>query len=204
MPYYGTMKLVIATKNTNKVREMRDRLCSVPDMEVLSLADFPEIPDIAEDGDSFTENAAIKALAVASFTGMTSLADDSGLVVDALDGAPGIYSARFGGPGLTDGERCELLLEKMAPVPDGRRCARFVCVMAVARPDAVLHTAEGICEGSIIHVMRGNQGFGYDPVFLVGGTDRTMAELSLEEKNRISHRARALEATVQFLEKYSV
>ncbi len=204
MPYYGTMKLVIATKNTNKVREMRDRLCSVPDMEVLSLADFPEIPDIAEDGDSFTENAVIKALAVASFTGMTSLADDSGLVVDALDGAPGIYSARFGGPGLTDAERCELLLEKMAPVPDGRRCARFVCVMAVARPDAVLHTAEGICEGSIIHAMRGNQGFGYDPVFLVEGTDRTMAELSLEEKNRISHRARALEATVQFLEKYSV
>ncbi len=197
------MKLVIATKNINKVREMRDRLCSVPDMEVLSLGDFPEIPDIAEDGGSFMENAAIKALAVASLTGLISLADDSGLVVDALDGAPGIYSARFGGTGLTDAERCRLLLEKMESVPDECRCARFVCVMAVARPDAVLHTAEGICEGSIIHAMRGNRGFGYDPVFLVEGTDRTMAELSLEEKNRISHRTRALEVIVQFLEKYS-
>lgn len=178
---------------------MRDRLCSVPDIEVLSLGDFPEIPKIAEDGDSFCANAVIKALAVASFTGLTSLADDSGLVVDALDGAPGIYSARFGGPDLTDAERCELLLEKMAHVPDGRRGARFVCSMAVVRPGAVLHTADGVCEGSIIHAMRGNQGFGYDPVFLVQGTGRTMAELSLEEKNRISHRARALEAVVGYI-----
>ena len=195
-------RLIVATNNNGKLEEISAILGS--HFCVLGMKDAGIDMDIEENGSTFVDNARIKARAIHELIGGHVLADDSGLCIDALNGAPGIYSARFGGPGLTDAERCELLLEKMAPVPDGRRCARFVCVMAVARPDAVIHTAEGICEGSIIHVMRGNQGFGYDPVFLVGGTDRTMAELSLEEKNRISHRARALEATVQFLEKYSV
>ncbi|HSV97236.1 MAG TPA: XTP/dITP diphosphatase [Spirochaetota bacterium] len=195
------MKLLIATKNTNKVREIRDKLARLPGLEILSLEDTGGIPDVVEDGDTFAENAAIKALAVAATTGFTSLADDSGLIVDALDGAPGIYSARFGGSGLSDAERCLLLLEKMTAVPKGSRSARFVCAIAIARPGTVIHTAEGVCEGSIIREMRGGMGFGYDPVFLVEGTKKTMAELSMKEKNSLSHRARALEAAALFIRK---
>ena len=202
--YYVAMKLLIATKNANKVREIRVKLGRVPMIEILSFADVGELPDIVEDGGTFAENAAIKALAVASATGMMALADDSGLVVDALDGAPGIYSARFGGSGLSDRERCLLLLEKMTAIPEGSRSARFVCAIAIARPGTVVHTTEGVCEGSIIREMRGSMGFGYDPVFLVEGTGRTMAELSLDEKNRISHRARALEAATHFMRKLSI
>ncbi|MDI9425075.1 MAG: XTP/dITP diphosphatase [Spirochaetota bacterium] len=198
------MKLVIATKNTNKVREIRDKLGKVPEMEILSLFDVADIPDIVEDGADFAENAAKKALAVAEATSLMALADDSGLVVDALDGAPGIYSARYGGSGLTDSERCSLLLQRMATVPDGSRSARFVCAMALARPGTVLYTAEGICEGSITRAMRGEMGFGYDPVFLLEGSGLTMAEIGLDEKNRISHRARALDEVLKFFERFTI
>ncbi len=195
------MKLLIATKNTNKVREIRDKLGPLPWLEMLSLADVAAIPDIVEDGDSFAENAAIKALAVSTRTGIMALADDSGLVVDALGGGPGIYSARFGGSDLSDSERTMLLLEKMKSVPNAKRTARFVCAVAIADACKVIHSTEGVCEGSIIREMRGTMGFGYDPVFLVEGMNRTMAELSMEEKNGISHRARAIASAALFIQK---
>ncbi len=195
------MKLLIATKNTNKVREIRDKLGHLPGLEILSLEDTGRVPDVVEDGDTFAENAAKKALIVAAATGTVALADDSGLVVDALDGGPGIYSARYGGTCLTDAERSLLLLERMKTVPDGARTARFVCAIAIADPEKLLHIAEGVCEGSIIREMRGSEGFGYDPVFLVEGMEKTMAELSMEEKNTLSHRARALEAAALYIRK---
>lgn len=187
------MKVVIATANKNKIREIIDKYAAIPHLELLSLSDYPGMPEVIEDGETFSANALKKAHAVAHHAQCASMADDSGLVVDALGGRPGVFSARYGGPGLADTDRNRLLLDEMTGVTDNERTARFVCVIAIALPDGTAYTAEGSCEGTITRAPRGTGGFGYDPVFIPAGMDRTMAELRLEEKNHISHRAIALE-----------
>jgi XTP/dITP diphosphohydrolase len=150
---------------------------------------------VDESGDTFEENACIKALAYAQASGLLTLADDSGLEVDALDGAPGVHSARYAGPQAGDVDRYRKLLDALADVPEEQRSARFRCVVALAQPDGTVYTADGACEGKIGFAPRGEHGFGYDPVFIVEGSGgQTMAELSPDLKNRISHRARAVAA----------
>jgi XTP/dITP diphosphohydrolase len=190
--------LVIATRNPGKVRELRDLLDGLG-VNLLSLADFPELPEIPEVGATFAENAAAKALEVARATGRPALADDSGLVVDALGGRPGVFSARYAQDVTaprppTDADNWQKLLQEMQGVPWKARGARFVCEIAVALPDGRIFRVQGECAGRIAFASRGNQGFGYDPVFWVPEYDATMAELGPEVKNRISHRARALAA----------
>lgn len=163
------------------------------EFEVYSLLDYDKMPDVIEDGSSFHENAGKKAEAAATRLGVPALADDSGIMIEALGGEPGVHSARFGGLHLSDAERNLLVLSRMRGVPPERRTARFVCVIALALPDGTVRFAEGTCEGVIADEPRGVNGFGYDPIFLVPGLKRTMAELSPMEKNSISHRARALE-----------
>jgi XTP/dITP diphosphohydrolase len=190
-------KLLIATNNQGKVREYAEMLAGLsvkltwPRQEGLCL-------EVEETGETYEANARIKALAYARATGLPSLADDSGLDVDALDGAPGVRSARYAGPDASDEDRYRLLLENLRDVPDARRTARFRCVVALAMPGGdesiVRAVAQGACEGTIAHGPRGDEGFGYDPVFFVAEFGRTMAELAPEVKNSISHRARALEA----------
>jgi XTP/dITP diphosphohydrolase len=194
------MKLVLATKNKNKVREITDKFSGIKCMEILSLLDFESPPDILEDGKTFRENALKKARGICRFTSLPSLADDSGLVIDALGGDPGVYSARYGGENLTDLDRNNLVLSKMKGVPDVNRTARFVCVIAAAFPDGTELISEGSCEGVIADWMRGDNGFGYDPVFYLPERGKTMAELPLSEKNMISHRAAALESARTRLE----
>jgi len=184
--------LIVATRNPGKLREILQVLG--PGIDLKSLADFPEIPDILEDGDTFEANAVKKAHTVARHTGRPALADDSGLEVDALDGAPGIYSARFAGEGATDQTNNARLLHLLDGIPEKKRTARFRCAIAIATPDGTVRTAEGCCEGRILHSPRGSGGFGYDPLFLLPERGLTFSELSPEEKNRISHRERALRA----------
>ncbi len=182
------MKLVIATKNPGKLVEFAAILDSFG-VELASLADYPELPDIPEDGATFVENALIKARAACVYTGFPSLADDSGLMVDALGGLPGIKSARFA---PTTPERNSKLLDLLRDVPDDLRTARFVCALALVRPDGFSWTAEGVCEGLITRAPAGDGGFGYDPLFLYPPLGLTFAEIPAPDKNRISHRARAL------------
>lgn len=184
------MKILIATHNRGKKAEYAALLQEL-DAEMVTLTDLDIQEAVPEDGDTFSENALIKARAYAEMSGLLTLADDSGLEVDALDGAPGVYSARYAGENATDEERYRLLLHNLESVPDERRTARFCCVIALAWPDGRTATAEGACEGRITHEPRGEHGFGYDPVFFVSEYGRTMAELPPEVKNRISHRARA-------------
>lgn len=181
-------KLVVATKNEGKAREVARILADLP-FEVVSLSDYPDAPDVEETGSTFFENATIKARAYAAFTGELTLADDSGLEVDALDGAPGVFSSRFA---PTTPERNAKLLEMMRDVPDGERSARFRCAIAIAAPDGQVRVSEGTVEGSIAHSEKGTNGFGYDPVFYVPELGKHMAELSPDEKNAISHRGKAL------------
>jgi XTP/dITP diphosphohydrolase len=193
------MKLVIATRNRNKITEIRDKFASVAELKLVSLVDFPGAPEVVEDGDTFRTNAGKKAREIASFTGHLSMADDSGLVVDALGGRPGVYSARYGGESANDTDRNRMILVEMRGVPFPRRTARFVCVIALCAPDGECLYAEGECSGVIAEEMKGNRGFGYDPIFYLPGLGKTMAELPLEEKNLISHRARALEKARELL-----
>ncbi|SRR6056297_608765 len=193
------MKLVIATKNQNKVREILPVLEPLGVQKVSTLNDYPEIHNIEETGTTFEENASIKARAVCVHTGIPSLADDSGLEIYALNGEPGVYSARYGGPSLDDTGRNQLVLNKMIHVPDSDRAGRFVCVMALAFPDGRIYTRTGTCEGLITHEPRGTHGFGYDPIFYLEEHRKTMAELPLAEKNRISHRAQALHKIADLL-----
>jgi XTP/dITP diphosphohydrolase len=192
------MKIVIATKNEDKIREIMEKFKPLKDIEIISLSDFKNPPHIIEDGRTYQENALKKAQAIAAFTKLPALADDSGLEIDALNGEPGVYSARYAGENKGDEERNLLILEKMRMVPDNSRTARFRCVIAVAL-HGKHHTLEGICEGFIAHEMKGNNGFGYDPIFYVPELRKTMAELTLSEKNRISHRARALDKARELL-----
>ncbi len=186
---------MLATRNEGKVREIREFLSDIPGLEILSLNDVDEAGaiNIKETGKTFEENAFIKAFEVAKATGLPALADDSGLEVDALGGKPGVKSARFGGEHISDEERNKKLLSLISNVPPEERTARFRCVMVlVVPPDFEKYVAEGVCEGMITDKPRGKGGFGYDPIFYVPSLGKTMAELTLEEKNRISHRGKAL------------
>lgn len=185
------MKLVLATGNQGKVRELRTILSDLK-VEVYSLKDFPEIGEIVEDGATFMENAIKKAKVVTEVTNLVALADDSGLEVDYLDGAPGIYSARFAGEGKNDADNNEKLLSLMRDVPTEKRTARFRCVIAICTPGGKTYNADGTCEGIIGFKPKGHKGFGYDPLFYLPEYNRTFAELDAELKNKISHRGQAL------------
>ncbi len=185
------MELVIATRNPGKLREIEAILTIFP-LKLLSLKDFPELPEIVEDGNTFAENAIKKAGAVARLTGLPAIADDSGLIVNALNGRPGVFSSRYAGENATDQERCQKLLGEMAGVPEGQRQAAFICTMVASSPAGKMRIAEGECRGSITFAPRGKHGFGYDPIFFIPAFGKTMAELEPQVKNRISHRARAL------------
>lgn len=182
-------RFVLASGNAGKRREIEAILA---DDEILSLAAFPDVV-LPDEGDDYVENACAKARAVAEATGLASLADDSGLEVDALGGRPGVHSARYGGPGLDDRGRIECLLRELAELPDPRT-ARFVCIAACVLPDGRTWTARGVCEGRIVREARGERGFGYDPIFVPEGFVRTCAELEPGEKDRISHRGLAFRA----------
>jgi XTP/dITP diphosphohydrolase len=184
------MKLVIATRNAGKLREIRD-IFDFTGLEVSSAFDYPEIPDVVEDGDTFEANAVKKAVEIAQATGCWALADDSGLEVDALDGAPGVYSARYAGEPCSNKANNEKLLRELAG--QDSRTARFRCVIALSNPEGHARTVDGDCRGSIAEQERGNHGFGYDPLFVPEGFSETFAELSPEEKHSISHRGRALQ-----------
>jgi XTP/dITP diphosphohydrolase len=185
--------LVLATGNAGKVRELRALLDGVP-FEIRTLADYPPFEMPEESGTTYAENALIKAHATAAHTGAFALGDDSGIEVDALDGVPGVWSARFGGPGLTDRGRVARLLDLLERTPDPERTARFVCVIALVRPDGRETLVEGRCEGRIARAPRGAGGFGYDPVFFYPPLGATFAELSDEDKARVSHRGLAAAA----------
>lgn len=188
--------LIIASNNPGKIREIKAILGS-RFAHILSMSEAGLQMDVEETGTTFEENAILKAQAVAQATGMTALADDSGLAVDALGGAPGVYSARYSGG--DDQDNNDKLLRELQDHDDRR--ARYLCVMALAAPQGDVVTAEGRCEGAIAREPKGKRGFGYDPLFLVEGYDgQTMAQLPEEEKNRISHRKRAIEALLQKLE----
>lgn len=188
------MNLLIATNNPGKILEIRALLQDIPDLQLLIPSEMGIYLDVSEDGDTYLENAAAKAKAFAYRSGLLSLADDSGLEVDALQGQPGVHSARFSPhPGATDADRRALLLAKLAVHPRPW-IARFRCVVALAHPAGQIAYAEGVCPGEIIPQERGQNGFGYDPIFLLAESGRTMAEMDLVEKNQLSHRARAIRA----------
>lgn len=189
---------VLASGNAGKAAELRAALAGTGiALVTASEAGVPELPE--ETGASYEENALLKAAAVAVRTGRVTLADDSGLEVDALGGEPGVHSARFGGD-LPDGERMAYLLRRLRTVPDERRTARFVCVLVLAHPDGDVVTFRGACEGRILQGPRGDGGHGYDPVFQSADLGRSFGEATLEEKNRVSHRARALRALRAWLD----
>jgi XTP/dITP diphosphohydrolase len=194
-------RLLVATNNPGKLREYKVLLEGLPKtVEITSPAQEGIDLEVEEAGDTFAENARIKAMAYAEASGLLTLADDSGLEVDALGGAPGVRSARYAGPGASDAVRYRKLLADLAGIPAGKRSARFRCVVALALPEGPVYTAEGTCEGKIGFAARGEHGFGYDPVFIVDGYGgQTLAELEPEEKNRISHRARAMQAALPTL-----
>ena len=195
------MKIVFASGNEHKVREVREILKECPalkDLEILSLRDIGFTGDIVEDGLTFEENALIKARAIAAL-GYVCFADDSGLMVDALDGAPGIYSARYTGIHGTDEDNNALLLKNLADVQDEKRTARYACAIACVYPQKGEFTVTAYCEGNILRVGRGEGGFGYDPLFYVKQYEKTLAEVTPEEKHAISHRGHALR---MFAKKY--
>lgn len=184
-------EIVVATQNKGKIAEIILALAPLP-VKVLALSDFGSIPEAVEDGASFEENALLKARHYAKFTGKACLADDSGLEVDALDGAPGIYSARFAGEAADDAANNEKLLLNMIHVRAAERTARFRCVLAFVDTDGSAQTTDGVCEGLISEERQGTGGFGYDCLFYLPQLRKTMAELSKSEKNAISHRGQAL------------
>lgn len=190
-------RILLASRNRKKALELGQLLEGLP-YEVVSLDEFPECPEVVEDGLTFEENSEKKARETGLFTGLWSLADDSGLVVEALGGEPGVFSARYGGK-ETDGERNGFLLEKLSGVPTDKRTARFVCCATLFGDGKILFQASGECEGRILDSPRGSHGFGYDPIFQPLGMDRSMAELSPAEKHRASHRGKALAAVREFL-----
>lgn len=194
------MELVVATGNQGKLREIR-RLCAESGIEVLGLDAFPGAPEVVEDGATFAANACKKALALARFSGRWTLADDSGLTVTALDGAPGVHSARYAGPGADDAANNRKLLAALAGVSPASRQGAFCCVMALCRPDGECQFFEGRLEGLLLDTPRGSGGFGYDPLFLVREYGKSLAELPLEVKNRISHRGQALRQVLDWLQK---
>ncbi len=237
------VRLLIATTNPGKIREVEGALRSLPGLDLISLRDLPPIPEPPETGRSFLENAVAKAVAYSRLAEgivpaspparqgephgppdrsqaatpgraappdeprgpihlVFTLADDSGLCVEALGGEPGVRSARYGGAGLDDPGRCRLLLEKIRDVPEGRRGARFECVLALASGGALVETFAGVVEGRLLFEERGEGGFGYDPIFFYPPAGRTFAEMTREEKSAVSHRGRALAALRRYLEEH--
>ena len=185
------LEIVLATRNRDKIREIKKMLNGI-NASLLSLDDFPGCPKVVEDGETLESNAKKKALVVSQYTKKFSLAEDTGLEVEALSGAPGVHSARFAGDNCTYEDNNKKLLKVMEKLSLGERRAKFRCVAALARPDGEVVTCEGVCEGIIAFEMKGKSGFGYDPLFLLPEYDKTFAELGEEFKNRISHRAQAL------------
>lgn len=190
--------LLVATRNAHKTAEIASMLAGV--LEVADLHSLPDAPEVEETGSTFAGNAALKATAISLFTGGWALADDSGIEVDALDGAPGVHSARFAGDSATDADNNRLLLARLAALPDAPRTARFRCVLALANNGALIATFDGTVEGRVIEALRGPGGFGYDPLFIPDGHDTTFGELSAGIKNAISHRSRALAKLRAWLE----
>jgi XTP/dITP diphosphohydrolase len=191
-------KLLLATNNKGKAREYKSLLEGVP-FELVTPAEAGISTEVAEVGRSFEENARLKATTLAAESGLLSLADDSGLEVDALGGEPGTLSARYAGEGASDRDRISYLLTKLEGVPQEKRTARFRCVIAIATPEGEVELCSGECRGIITFAPKGNRGFGYDPVFYLPELGKTMAELSPQEKNKISHRGRAAEKARQLL-----
>jgi len=185
------MEIVLATNNLDKVREIK-RILQGLNVKILTLKDFSSIPKVKEDGKTLRENAIKKAVTIACKTARIALADDSGLEVNVLGSRPGVISSRFAGSGCTYNDNNRKLLRLMQDVPFSKRQARFVCVIAIARPNGKTRTVKGICRGKIAMEIRGRQGFGYDPVFIPCGYKKTFAEVGLKIKNKISHRAKAL------------
>ncbi|SLM27649.1 Non-canonical purine NTP pyrophosphatase [Desulfamplus magnetovallimortis] len=190
--------LVLATRNKGKTREMRDMLKGFP-VEIKNLDDFGPIPEIEEDGDTFDDNAYKKASFAARVLGYPAMADDSGLVVDALDGKPGVHSARFAGENATDQMNVAKLIEDMQDIENRR--AAFECVISIAVPTGAALTYEGRCEGELLESPRGENGFGYDPLFYYPDFGKTFAEVSMEEKSLVSHRGKALQQVVEEFDK---
>jgi XTP/dITP diphosphohydrolase len=190
--------VILATRNPGKVREIV-AIYAPLELELRPLADYSEIPQMREEGTTYADNAAAKARAAALRVGLVALADDSGIEVDALGGAPGVHSARFLGASASDSERNARILFLLEGVPEERRTARYRAAVAVARPDGTVRVFDGVCEGQVAVAPRGTAGFGYDPIFMPEGAQQTIAEIPLEVKNRISHRARALRAAEPYL-----
>ena len=190
-------RVVLATRNAHKVIELREILADLVEeigLEVVGVTEFPDVDDVVEDGVTFAENATLKAVAVARATGLPTIADDSGLAVDVLGGAPGIFSARWSGAHGSDRANVDLLLSQLGDVRDEHRAAGFVCAAALAMPDGRVIVREGQVRGTLTRAPRGTNGFGYDPILLVDGDTRTLAEYDNNEKNAISHRGVALRA----------
>ncbi len=195
------LEILLATRNQKKKLELQELLDN-PGMRILTLEDIEHIPEIIEDGCTFEENAVKKARETAALSGYTCLADDSGLVVDALEGKPGIYSARFAGPEASDHENNEKLLDLMKDIEVGKRTARFICVIAISTPGGEVESVYGTCEGRIALAPRGEGGFGYDPLFIPEGYEESFGELPASIKNTISHRAQALKKCQPILAKF--
>jgi len=190
-------RIVLATRNAHKVGELReilDDLIGELDLEIVGVQDFPDVADVVETGVTFAENATLKAVSTSRSTGLPALADDSGLAVDVLGGAPGVFSARWAGAHGQDRANLKLLLAQLADVPDEHRAAAFVCAAALALPDGTVVVREGRMPGTLAREPHGDNGFGYDPILVVDGESRTAAELSPEDKNAISHRGKAFRA----------
>ncbi|GAW91277.1 XTP/dITP diphosphatase [Calderihabitans maritimus] len=190
--------IVIASKNEGKLREFKELMSDLP-VEILSLKDFSHLPPIEESGQTFEENALIKARAVAQKTGLIAMADDSGLEVDYLRGEPGVRSARFAGEPADDARNIEKLLSLLEGVPLSDRTARFRCVIAIVTARGTEYVTEGVCEGLIALSPEGDKGFGYDPVFYLPQYGKTMAQLDLKTKNLISHRAKAFRQAAEII-----
>jgi XTP/dITP diphosphohydrolase len=193
-------KLLLATRNSDKIIEIKNALAALP-IQIIAADEIPGLPQIIEDQNSLEENAVKKAVVLSKAAGMLTLADDTGLEVDALTGAPGIYTSRYAGENATYADNINKLLKEMQNVPSEQRSARFRCIIAVAFRD-YYQTVEGICYGTILQKRQGLGGFGYDPVFFVTALHRTMAELTVEEKNEISHRGIAIRNSIEILKKF--
>lgn len=193
------MKLLISSNNQDKVKEIKS-IFQLPGVELLTLADFPGAPDVVEDGNTLYENALKKASMLYDFSGLPTIADDTGLEVDGLGSRPGVYSARYAGENASYDDNVEKLIREIQKVPENRRTARFRTVAVFYHPELILR-AEGTIEGYILSERRGNNGFGYDPIFFVPTRNKTLAEMSAAEKNAISHRGQAFSRLYQLLQK---
>ena len=196
-----SVQLVLATRNAKKLAELDRLLASAGlDVEILGSDAFSDLPEIEETGSTFAENSLIKARAVAAHTGLIAIADDSGLCVDALDGQPGIYSARWAGPGATDESNLDLVLEQIRDVERAQRTAHFACAAALVLPSGQEYVVQGQVNGVLLTQRRGAGGFGYDPIFLPDGFDITTAEMTSDQKDAISHRGQAMRALVPLIQ----